>query len=371
MPEKQVDEQQVREQEARNKGMHPLDEKNTMASFTDAENTGTGDGIPDTLSGSPEEEEQPAQQSSTDDDEQNVGNIQQQSSEESVDDSEGSPSQESESEEEEQTGNEQPESEGEEETDFGDFMMSLGDDGINITKAEKSKSESSEQSQDTSNLSDKERARLWQSNYDKERAKRIELENRIAAFENGKSPDKQSQSDQEDSTQQKQPTRFNKQPADFMPQGSEFDETEALDPSTLSGQAYTKWLDARDQHNQQQFRQQLFSELDQRENQRKQKETYQKQIDYLKDKAKVSDDEVKDLLQFAATPRQDGLYLIHLARKLANGQLPLSGKALAQLRKLYEPEKKATSTVAQKSSTPKQKKSSETDIFADGWNTTI
>lgn len=229
------------------------------------------------------------------------------------------------------------------------------------------KSSKEHQSKDESSMDAEERRRMWQSKYDKEHAERLRLEARIAELEQKIAELSSSKPPEGRTSPASEPVEFDKTPEDFMPKGLEYSAYEAVDPSTPSGRAYALWQQERERHLREQIRRDVLNSVLAEQQREKQRSMLEAQINYLRRKTGMSDDEIRQLIEEAAVPREDQLYILKLALDISKGRLPLSKKSLVQIAEAYKPNGGMPSAASLPSSSGKQapKVPAELAIFSD------
>lgn len=194
---------------------------------------------------------------------------------------------------------------------------------------------------DESKLSPEEARRVWQSRATKAEQAVIAVQAQMAALEAKlNAPANTTNTPADTPASIEPPITFDKKVTDFLEDGEEYDPRDGMDTETPSGRAYVKWMSARESYLVDKTRAGILGELDTRQQKVQADERLKRQVTTLRKRrpdAYTDDVAVQSLLQWASENRDDGLYLLAMAKDFSEGKLPLKRSTLQQLAKVYAP----------------------------------
>jgi len=191
-------------------------------------------------------------------------------------------------------------------------------------------------------LTDEERVARWQSTADKATHQVTLLEEKLKAAE-ATIKDLRSKVAQSGF----KAAAFDKTPKDFLPNGEEWIQEEAFDPSTPSGRAYSAYSAAARAHEKEQLKAEIRAEREAERAREAEEQAALQAVEYLRSKRPkdfATDQSIEELVNWSKTIGARGLYILSIARDIANKRLPLSRAALLKAAKLITPDTSGNGT---------------------------
>lgn len=225
---------------------------------------------------------------------------------------------------------------------------------------------------DESKMAPEERRRLWQSKYDRERELRIRLEARLAALEE-RLKDSAVQPIVEPKPRDVFPTEV-KSPSDFMPSGMEFVQYDADDPNTPSGIAMRKYREYVSRSDREALKREVLESVRAEQQRIEQQRFLERQVEVLRKRANIDDDQIREFIAAITAPREDQLYLMYLAHQISQGRIPIKRADLPKIINAYRPNGNGKGSAIQNAPSASPKKTSipaELTVYADFANATL